>query len=124
MRTSFSVAVVAGTLVCSSCVHGFVVSPGLGARALSPVPKRTSGVEVVGNIVVGPLRAGEEGERGDQEPMDLDLEQMFEVFEAADKEIPDGEVGKKGEKKGKDAKDPGDIMGDLMANIFGGGEKK
>eukprot|EP00752_Nemacystus_decipiens_P013309 g11788.t1 len=64
-----------------------------------------------------------EGEE-EQEPMDLDLEQMFEVFEAADKEVSDEEVGKKGDKKAAGAaKDPAEAMGDMLSSFFGG-EKK
>ncbi|CAM9476220.1 unnamed protein product [Discosporangium mesarthrocarpum] len=120
MKTSFIVGVTA--LVCFSCAKAFVVAPASTGHRPSRLnfagsaPERTT----TSRVAVGPLFAGEEGEGKEQEPMDLDLEQMFEVFEAADKEIPDEK--KKGTTP-KD-KDPKDIVGDFMSNIFGGGDKK
>lgn len=48
---------------------------------------------------------------------------LRKVFEAADKEVSDEAVGKKGAKK-PDAKDPAEAMGDMLSSFFGGGEKK
>lgn len=49
---------------------------------------------------------------------------LRKVFEAADKEVTDEEVGKKGGKKtGGDAKDPAEAMGDMLSSFFGGGKK-
>eukprot|EP00904_Undaria_pinnatifida_P002231 jgi/Undpi1/12008/HiC_scaffold_4.g01707.m1 len=71
---------------------------------------------------VGALSAEPADDKSEeQEPMDLDLEQMFEVFEAADKEVSDASVGKKGGKKPR--KDAGEAMGDMLSNFFGGGKK-
>lgn len=45
------------------------------------------------------------------------------VFEAADKEVSDDSVGKKGSKQ-PPAKDVGEAMGDMLSNFFGGGGDK
>lgn len=46
------------------------------------------------------------------------------MFDAADKEVSDDEVGKKGDKKASgDAKDPAEAMGDMLSSFFGGGKK-
>ncbi|KAG5176203.1 hypothetical protein JKP88DRAFT_282895 [Tribonema minus] len=49
-----------------------------------------------------------------QEVTDLNLEDMFEVFDKADKSISDKEVGKAG---GKDA---GKDIADMLGSLFGG----
>lgn len=49
---------------------------------------------------------------------------LLQVFDAADKEVSDEEVGKKGVKKpASDAKDPAEAMGDMLSSFFGGGKK-
>lgn len=49
---------------------------------------------------------------------------LLQVFDAADKEVSDEEVGKKGGKKpASDAKDPAEAMGDMLSSFFGGGKK-
>eukprot|EP00953_Heterococcus_sp_UTEX-ZZ885_P030638 16179-Heterococcus_DN1.PRE.5 len=53
-----------------------------------------------------------------QEAMDLNLEDMFEVFEAADKEVKDKDLKKKDKKEG------GDDLGNMLSNLFGGNKKK
>lgn len=46
---------------------------------------------------------------------------LWKVFDAADKEVSDAAVGKKGDKK--PTKDAGEAMGDMLSNFFGGGKK-
>lgn len=48
---------------------------------------------------------------------------FVKVFEAADKEVSDDSVGKKGSKQ-PPAKDVGEAMGDMLSNFFGGGGDK
>lgn len=51
---------------------------------------------------------------------------MNQVFDAADKEVSDEEVGKKGgggKKGAAAAKDPAEAMGDMLSSFFGGGNK-
>lgn len=60
-------------------------------------------------------------EDDDQEVKDLNLEEMFEVFEAADQTISDAEVGKEGDGKSGDGED--DSIADKIMSLFGGGDK-
>eukprot|EP00636_Phaeomonas_parva_P002385 CAMPEP_0118867830 /NCGR_PEP_ID=MMETSP1163-20130328/11288_1 /TAXON_ID=124430 /ORGANISM="Phaeomonas parva, Strain CCMP2877" /LENGTH=104 /DNA_ID=CAMNT_0006802295 /DNA_START=69 /DNA_END=383 /DNA_ORIENTATION=- len=58
----------------------------------------------------------------EEEGMDLNLEEMFEIFDAADDEISNEEVGMEAEKdddKKKDGKDGEDFASKIMG-MFGG----
>ncbi|CAM9540986.1 unnamed protein product [Ectocarpus sp. 12 AP-2014] len=127
MRTSVTSFMAAGTLACSSSASAFLFpSAAVDLRSAAPtslasqrISRSCSGRRAV------MLFAEKEDSDEEQEPMDLDLEQMFEVFEAADKEVSDEEVGKKGGKKPTaGAKDPAEAMGDMLSSFFGGGDKK
>eukprot|EP00903_Cladosiphon_okamuranus_P021306 g19577.t1 len=129
MKASVASLIAAAGVVscCSSCASAFVVpSAAVRAGQAAAAARQASSAAATRNSRrTMRLSAEKKEEEEDQEPMDLDLEQMFEVFEAADKEVSDEEVGKKGDKKaaGGAAKDPAEAMGDMLSSFFGG-EKK
>ncbi|CAM9625466.1 unnamed protein product [Ectocarpus sp. 6 AP-2014] len=128
MRTSVTSFIAAGALACSSSTSAFLFpSSAVGLRSASRTSVASQSITSRSSSGRRAVMLFAEKEDGDeeQEPMDLDLEQMFEVFEAADKEVSDEEVGKKGDKKpAAGAKDPAEAMGDMLSSFFGGGEKK
>ncbi|CAM9839346.1 unnamed protein product [Pylaiella littoralis] len=115
---------------CCSCARAFIVSSSAmsvsGGRRTSVAAQQ--GFSSSSNNNMNSRRtmtlSAENKDEEEQAPMDLDLEQMFEVFDAADKEVSDEDVGKKGSKKSAgDAKDPAEAMGDMLSSFFGGGKK-
>ncbi|CAM9537685.1 unnamed protein product [Ectocarpus fasciculatus] len=130
MRTSVTSFIAAGALACASSASAFVFpSAAVDARSAARTSVASRSISLSSSSSSGRravmLFAEKEDGAEEQEPMDLDLEQMFEVFEAADKEVSDEEVGKKGGKKpAAGAKDPAEAMGDMLSSFFGGGEKK
>ncbi|CAM9199115.1 unnamed protein product [Hapterophycus canaliculatus] len=125
--TTMSVLGLAGAVAyCSSCASAFVLPSAAAHVHAVAAPTSTQSIGRDNcrrtSMVLSAEKA--DGKEEEQEPMDLDLEQMFEVFEAADKEVTDEEVGKKGGKKtGAGAKDPAEAMGDMLSSFFGGGKK-